>query len=233
MIIHFYTDFVATDPDTIRCNEIAKKSWIRQQWVDKPIQDSVLPRLWVERGKRLPLIQDLFDAAASAASDDDILVYTNADIVVRQNACSIIEEKMQNVDACCGRRVDVPKMKDLVEDSAFDSKTVGLGTDVFSFRHSWWRKYREEMSGFIVGIGWWDWVLRYLIEETHKGRDTELRGLLLHEKSGPAWWEQNKKCFAQMQNTSLTHHFLRRRRAKPRRFVRDYRVKAELFLERV
>ncbi|MDB6110584.1 MAG: hypothetical protein JWR69_2334 [Pedosphaera sp.] len=222
MIHHVYTAYAPSDPDTARRQRIAQATWPRQPWKECPVADADLPRLWQEKGRSFPYLRDLFDAGCQGCRDEDILVYTNADIMVRSDCCAKIAEALQTVDACyCYRRDFHHRVESPIPDADYAKGLDYAGSDLKAFRVIWWRAYREDMPDMLIGNEAYDPVLRQLIDETNGAENgTRIRDVICHERHG-SYWENPKHRYtlkSQLHNLGLAKAFFVARGIDPRRF---------------
>jgi hypothetical protein len=221
MIYHVYTSYAPSDPDAVRRNATAQKTWTRQPWKELPVADAELPRMWEEKGRRFPYIRDLFDIGVQECADEDILVYTNADIMVRGDCCALIAEALQGSDALyCYRRDFHHRVLEPIRDDEYVKGMDYAGSDLKAFRAIWWRAYREDMPDMLIGNEAYDPVLRTLIDETNKGNQTQLRDVICHERHA-SYWENpvhRYKLRSQLYNLGLAKHFFLTRGINPKQF---------------
>lgn len=188
-IFHCWTDYTPKDPEAVRRMALAQATWPRQGWVEVPVKDSDLPRLFHEEGKSLPYITDIFDFACNGRQG--IMVYTNADIHCRSDCSKVIEEAAEHTNAGYCFRRDFPKLESEVPDEAYASGHDYCGSDLYFFWTEWWVKYRKQMPALIAGLESWDCVMRHLIDLTNPRKPTRLRDLIVHERHG-SWWERRE-----------------------------------------
>lgn len=182
-------------------------------------------RLFNERGRKFPYLKDLFDAACAGRNDDDIVVFTNADIGVVTDACFRIAVALQLADAGYSFRRDlhkqvvaVPKDEDLLFWHQY------CGTDLFFFRVGWWRDNKDEMPDMIPAREAWDPVLRVLITDTHEpNQQLAVPNLCWHERHGGnnGYWENPANRYTlpgQIHNLRLAKAFMLRHGRKPATF---------------
>src|SRR3989442_8724876 len=106
MLVHLWSQYWPVDSETQRRQTVAQSSWAKQPWHDRPVVNAELNRVWRENGRSVPYIRDLFDAGCERFKDDDIICYTNSDIIMRSDACFQIAAVMQATDAALGYRFD-------------------------------------------------------------------------------------------------------------------------------
>lgn len=185
---HCYSDYIPQDPNTRRRVILAQRSWRAQPWADIPVSDSSLPRMFEDGPRKIPFIKDLFNKAVSTLTPDDILVFTNADIHMRSDACVMIQRKLKAMDACyCFRRDFHHTLKEPLSDSDYLKGIPYAGSDLYAFRVKWWMENSKHFPDMLCGAEAWDAVLRVLIERTHQGRNPMLTDIIAHERHGSFW----------------------------------------------
>lgn len=221
MIYHVYTSYAPGDPETARRNRIAQSTWPRQSWKELPVADKDLPRMWTENGRKFPYIRDVFDEGVKFCQDEDIIVYTNADIMVRSDCCARVAEALQDADACyCFRRDFHHRVETPIPDKDYEKGLDYAGSDLKAFRAIWWRTYRDDMPDMILGAEAWDPVIRTLIDETNHGRTTRIKDVICHERHG-SFWENpahRYKLKMQLHCLGLAKRFFLARGMNPRQF---------------
>jgi len=221
-MIHFCTDYVSTNPDVIRCRDIARRTWKELQWQERPIKDSDLPRLYKADGKSLPFMKDVFDLGVKDAADREICVFTNDDIQIHFSTPYAIAARLQETDACyCFRRDFPPGRTEPVPYKDYISGHDYPGSDLYAFRAGWWRRVRGQMPDMILANEAWDAVLRCLIDMTNRGKQTGMKDLIAHEKNGASWWERPENRYTlhgQKHNLTQAYHWFRKHGYEPRTF---------------
>src|SRR6266446_899039 len=104
MVLHLWSQYSPADPDTQRRQKIAYWSWAKQPWHELPVVEQELKRVWIENDKHVPFIKDLFNVGCQGSKDEDIVCYTNADLIVRSDACLQIAAALQETDAAYSYR---------------------------------------------------------------------------------------------------------------------------------
>jgi hypothetical protein len=187
-IRHIYPGYVPRDPDALRRNKVAALTWRGQPWLDCPILDEKLPKLFVEGEKKLPFVRDVFDAGCKGAPDSDIVVYTNSDTQVRSDTCGRLAGALQDSDAVyCYRRDFHHRLEAPVPDLDFVKGVAYPGTDLYAFRVWWWKSYGYAYPDMIVGLEAWDPVMRTLIDMTNPNGKTMVHDLIAHERHNSFW----------------------------------------------
>jgi hypothetical protein len=220
-VVHLWSRFNPSDLETARRQKIAAQSWSRQPWLEYPIDQ--LPRWWREEGRELPFIRDLFDSGCLNRAPNDIVIYTNADILVRSDCAVQITTHLQKSNACFAYRLDFQhKLNRVLEDSDFSKGALYPGSDLVAFRVSWWAANRNKMPDMILGFEASDPVLRQLVDETNPGAATEVVGIIAHERhGGNGYWEHPDNRYrlkGQIHNLTLAKKFFEHRRINPANF---------------
>lgn len=175
---------------------VARQTWQRQRWLELPVADNKLRRLFRERDRALPYVKDLFDIACDTMPDPDIVVYTNADICVRADCCARVAALLQGADAAWAYRRDFNhELRAPLPDQDIVKGHFYPGSDLYAFRVGWWRKHRHHMPDMILGRELWDPCLRLVIERTNPGREVELKDLIYHQRHD-SFWERRENRYA-------------------------------------
>lgn len=221
MIYHVYTAYEPGDLETQRRHKVAQLTWQRQPWQERPVHDADMPRLWNERGRKFPYVKDVLDAGSAGLPLETIVVYTNADNMVRGDCCAVVAEALQNADACyCYRRDFHHRVETPIRDDEYAKGLDYAGSDLVAFRVGWWLHNRVEMPDMIMATEAWDAVIRTLIDETNPGATTRLRDIICHERHG-SYWENpahRYKLKSQLHNLGLAKAFFWERGINPRQF---------------
>ncbi len=219
-IFHLFSKWSPQDPEAVRRHKLAQSSWLNQCWIEKPVLDSELTRLWSEEDRSLPYVKDLLNAACDSQHDDTIVCFTNSDLIVRSDAAMMIASKLQQTDAAYAFRFDFHHKLDRVpRDNEFHQGHMYPGTDLVAFRVGWWRLYSKLLPDFILAHEAWDCVMRHLICETNPG-DNELVGIACHERHG-TFWENPANRYrlrGQQHNLGLAKVFFKQRGIDPGQF---------------
>lgn len=188
MIVHIFSDFLPSDPEDRRRHLLARETWPRQPWIEKPVPDSKLPRLFVDGNRRYPYVRDIFDFGCEGCADEVIVCFTNSDIFVRGDACQVIAATMQSVEALYSRRRDFHhKLTSVPPDADYVKGHDYPGKDLFAFRVRWWREVREHWPEMILGFEAWDAVMQEIIELTNDKSRCGLRDIIAHCRHSSRW----------------------------------------------
>lgn len=211
MIFHFYSHHTPVDPEAQRRTFLAQTTWGHQNWIERPIKDDRLPRMFNENGRQLPFIRDLFDAACEELNPEYILVFSNSDIGFARNAMLRIVCALQANDAGYAFRRDAHHRVDRVpSDDEFSHWNDYPGNDVFFFRKRWWRQHRQTFPDMLLAREAWDACMRVLIEATNADKPLSLPNLVWHERHG-SHWEASANRYSlpgQLHNLGLARVFL-------------------------
>lgn len=221
MIYHVFPSYTPGDPETARRQRVAQATWPRQPWKSLPVGDQDVPRLWQERGRSFPYLRDVLDVGVKYCEDEDIIIYTNSDIMARSDCCARIAEALQDADACYAFRRDFHhRVESPIPDKDYEKGLNYAGSDLAAFRAIWWRTYRDDMPDMLIAAEAWDPVIRTLIDETNLGRVTRVDDVICHERHG-SYWENpahRYKLKMQLHNLGLAKMFFMQRHIDPRKF---------------
>lgn len=130
----------------------------------------------------------MFDVACKGLGEDDILIYTNADIMVRSDCTNTIVAALQNLTAGYCYRLDFHhRVERPIPDGDYSKGMIYAGSDLFAFRKLWWDVMRDEMPDMIIGYEAYDPMLRLLADETNPGKSARLPDLICHERHYSMW----------------------------------------------
>lgn len=168
-------------PSSITCPrlEIARSSWdnlfSQGTLIEEIVHNSELPRTSLILGdsREVPFIKDLLDAGCAMATGEDVVMYSNKDIILSADAPQrIIDGVVRGRGAtCCHRRKLKPTPGRVYKDFA-NCKTDG-GFDVIAVTPQWWAMHRDKMPDMLIGCEGWDTVFRTLVEETADSRNPQ------------------------------------------------------------
>lgn len=221
MIYHVYSKLEPKDPETKRRHHVAYQTWQQQPWDELPIWDEDLPRLFTEHDRRIPFVRDLFNRGSANAQPEDIVIYTNVDIMVRGDCCARVAETLQNVDACYAYRRDFQhRIEKPLPDGDYAKGLNYAGSDLFAFRAGWWEHVKEAMPDMLIATEAWDPVLRTLIDETNPQGGTCVPDIICHERHYSRWEDPKfrYKSPAQVHNLGQARMFFALRAIDWRKF---------------
>lgn len=191
MIYHVWTDYIPKDRETLRRNHVAQETWEVQPWMELPVRDEELPRMWTEEGRQFAYIRDVFTLACVGKRADDIILYTNADIHVRSDCSLAVSLTLTQADACYSYRRDFEKLTSPLEHGQFEGGKAYEGSDLAAFRVDWWFKHQNDMPDMILGMEAWDPCFRHLVDMTNPGRTVSIKDIIGHERHG-SYWERKE-----------------------------------------
>lgn len=208
---HFYTDYTPSSKEATLRNVVARATWTTQPWIEVPVKDSELPRMWQEEGKQFPYVIDLFDIACNGKDPDSVMVYTNSDICVVSDCAMIVVEAIQETDAFYSYRVDFNHdFQDPIDDAIVRNTRPYAGSDLYGFRAGWWMKWRKEFPDMIIAMELWDSVIRRLIQITNPNKRVDIPNTHYHRRHG-SYWEDPKNRYrlkGQMHNLRIGGQWL-------------------------
>ena len=221
-MIHVFSRFPTKDTDTLRRQTLAQSTWVGQRWKELPVDDAILNRRFPENGKLIPYVKDLFDMACANASDDEAIVYSNADIGMVPQASVNIAFALQANNAGYAFRVDFPRLSVVPSVANVEKGQEYCGTDVYFFRAAWWKACRHAFPDMLIAREAWDPCLRVLMEETNENQPLGLRRICWHERhSGPGHWETTANRYTlpgQRYNLALAKMFMKQHGLNPETF---------------
>lgn len=221
MMVHVYTEYNPNDQDTCRRMAVARSTWIGQHWQEKPVRDDQLPRMFNEENRRFPYIKDVFNFGCQGLQNDDLVVYTNADISVSTDASVRIAAALQGSDAVyCYRRDFNHRMNEPMRDQDIQHGDNYVGSDLKAFRVLWWLTWRDDFPDLLLGMEGWDPCMRILMEETNRGSEVALSNISYHERHGSFWENQSNRyrLNAQRHNLRLIYQWLMEMGRNPEHF---------------
>lgn len=191
-ILHGISWFDAGEPTNNRVLR-ARATWEARRIEDKYydlcfIEDSNLGRTAKNIGDiaDLPFLHDLFDILAKKAKSDTIIMFTNSDIFITNDALSVIRKKMDDMECCFSFRKDVPRL-----DRAFTSQELSkinsyAGADLFCFTKKWWKQNKEIFPDLLLGREGFDWVLRRIMLNEYPS--CEITTPIIYHELHPTQW---------------------------------------------
>jgi hypothetical protein len=220
-MMHLYSQYFTQDVRAQRRHELARQTWALQSWQECPVPVEKMVRLWKDPHRSVPYFRDVIDYGAIRSPEArEILVYTNADIMVRSNASMLIAATLQGKEACYAFRQDFPSITKVLGDDEIVRGGDYCGSDLFAFRVGWWRQYGSNFPDMLIGTEAWDAVLRVLIDMSQPGPDNAIPNLIYHERH-PSMWENPKNRYSlpsQKRNLRLAWDWLLKRGRHPSEF---------------
>jgi hypothetical protein len=203
--LHITNIFCPKNENDIRRHKLAFSTWKNLynngDFIPIHINDSQFDRNSTHVGDKrsMPFIHDIINLSIRYATDQDICILTNADICLTTDIKNEMDKYFKNTKHECGFcfRYDCNYK---LENNFYNSEDVRekfrwyVGSDLFAFKVSWWRKWSMYFPDFIIGKPCWDWVMRDLMSfsiigvETFKdnldnqGKICDMGSLIYHEK---------------------------------------------------
>jgi len=157
--------------------------------------------------RKLPYLKDAFKMALEASSgNNDIICFTNADIILTPGFYHALQNRMGVNDFCCSFRMEF---------EATDTAKCGYrthGRDMFAFKRLWLAQHFDEIPDFLIGMGGWDYALSMWFRVL-SGRspescdpsqcmpDIEMEyGFVWHERHEAAWYTETETAYAEAAN---------------------------------
>jgi len=172
----------------------ARQTWETLRRIDKAWQ----PVWFNTTGRRtsrdlsdtrsVPYINDLFNLGVEVAGGDGIVCWTNLDVCVVPETAVVIRQKLAVAPCCRSARINVDDARQRRSWSDLASEGVAPGTDLFTFRPSWWLKHRDTFPDMFIACEAFDTILRWLMEQDNPG--AEICPPLLYHQRHEAFWVQ-------------------------------------------
>jgi hypothetical protein len=219
-VIHAYPFHTPSFDSDKRRYQIAAYTWRSQKWIEHPVSDADLPRMFVEGKKTLPFVRDVIDHAAKDLLFDDVIVYTNSDTCVATDCLKKVLRRLKEVDALYVYRRDFTEFLDVIPDDKIKEGVEHVGSDLHAFKVSWWKRKRKEFPNLVLARIAPDAILRHLIDEDGQWPKTKLENLIYHQIH-QAVWEQPENKFTlagNRLNIELVNKFLEKRGIAPEKF---------------
>jgi len=158
-------------------NRRKEEAW--QSW-DRLYDQGVVPcHYWkYERDARdigdkraLPYLKDVLRFAMNQSGNDDIVLFTNDDVVLHPQLPSLLRFHVAVFGACCSQRCDFRRgglLKPNLSPAEIDKHSIPhMGRDLFAFTKTWLEKNWNALGDFILGASDWDLALASLIRLQH------------------------------------------------------------------
>lgn len=182
MIRHIVSDYMIVPR--------VRKSWDRCRTEVDELR--LYPGGVMDRGAK-PQINEMLDWGCVGLAGGDIVVLTNSDSYLCDDAFDCVTEAMgggggDGLVGCWSHRVNVARLPRRsvwcteVKHGAFGGKFAGV--DLVALRVGWWKKLRVGLGPFWLGCECWDWVLR---SEIRDAGGVEIGPVILHENHGQTW----------------------------------------------
>jgi hypothetical protein len=221
-IIHVSSIYKPKDDNSIRRNEFAQKTW-------KSLYESgnVIPAMMYDDNDELPKIKDIFEWGYKfCKNDDDIILYTNSDICITEDAYNKILESCKRYQCTFSFRKDFDKLEEIktpseVSKSLFSNGSrTPKGADVFAVTKRWWLEWRDYLpDNQIIGRPTWDWIFRitmgfslegditFVKKFEDQGRVCETPNISYHEKH-ESFWSKSLLEISNISNTKIAYDWM-------------------------
>lgn len=190
---------------------VARQSWEREYgtrlWVAVPVVDTQLRRsskTAMRDPRTLPFLRDLLDFALRQATDADLIVFTNDDVVFAPG----LTDSLYHVEHCAwASRHEFTRLPTLPTCLDIIGARKHCGCDLFAMTPDWWRTNRSDYPDMLVACEAVDLILRNLMRETG---GVELHGALAHEEH-IGHWQRNRSDPGARHNRRLAEQWLAKR----------------------
>jgi len=221
-IIHVSSIYRAKDDDSIRRNEFAQKTWLSFYE-----SGNVIPAMVYDDNDELPKIKDIFEWGYKfCKSDDDIILYTNSDICITEDAYNKILESCKRYQCTFSFRKDFDKLEEIktpseVSKSLFSNGSRNpKGADIFAVTKRWWLEWRDYLpDNQTIGRPTWDWIFRITMGVSlegditfrkkfeDQGRVCETPNISYHE-THESFWNRSLLEKSNMSNTKIAYDWM-------------------------
>jgi len=221
-IIHVSSIYRAKDDDSIRRNEFAQKTWLSFYE-----SGNVIPAMVYDDNDELPKIKDIFEWGYKfCKNDDDIILYTNSDICITEDAYNKILESCKRYQCTFSFRKDFDKLEEIktpseVSKSLFSNGSrTPKGADVFAVTKRWWLEWRDYLpDNQIIGRPTWDWIFRitmgfslegditFVKKFEDQGRVCETPNISYHE-THESFWSKSLLEISNISNTKIAYDWM-------------------------
>jgi len=142
-ILHGVSWFDAGEPTNSRVLR-ARATWEARRVDDKYYDLCFIEESSLKRSAKdimdiaaLPYLHDIFDIMAEKGGKDTILMFTNSDISITDNALDVIRQKMKDIPCCWSFRKDVPLINRPFTSSELETIKSYSGSDLYCFTKAW------------------------------------------------------------------------------------------------
>lgn len=171
------------------------------RYSDGVVRLETFPKIKVESKLKTPFINDIVEEAIKVADLDDLIVYTNADIILCDN---FYNEASPNE---CGwsHRININHASQAYPRRWNYEKYPG--SDLFLFSKRWWLNNRGQIPNMLIGYEGWDTVWMEIMKRTG---GVELAGLSYHIAHKNHWEDPANRHTdnGQLFNRSVAKDFL-------------------------
>lgn len=154
--------------------------------------------------RRLPFLRDLLDIAMRQTTPDDLICFTNDDVLAAPGLTDVLFHVEK---AAWASRHEFLRLPELPTCSDIICARKHCGCDLFAMTPAWWRSNRESYPDMLVGCEAVDLILRNLMRETG---GIELHAALAHEDH-IGHWQRNRGDPSARHNRRLAEEWLAKR----------------------
>jgi GTP:adenosylcobinamide-phosphate guanylyltransferase len=187
-ILHITSTYKTENSETLRRVNFARTTW-QKLYENKKIIPAVVH---TNPKDELPKIKDFFEFGYKLCDkDDDIILYTNSDICITDDAYEKIIESCKKWQCTFSFRKDFfhelnfePEKKEIEEALYSGGIPTPHGADLFAVTKKWWRKNKHLIpDGQVIARPTWDWIFRIAMEYSIT-EDKNVIKKVFHEQGG-------------------------------------------------
>lgn len=171
-LVHIQSNFIRADEAArvAHAKHLWSNQYLKGNWVLCGIEDTSLPRLFLDGERELPYLRDMIDMAVSKhRSESPIFVLTNTDTLPVPSLTRHLVDTFKKYACAYSFRRDINGIH-LLDETTIRTQTQGYaGTDLFAFTASWWDQYRTVLPDLLYGSITWDYCLHNLMDAS-KGK---------------------------------------------------------------
>jgi hypothetical protein len=228
VIIHTSSTQNLYEIDSNRRVEFAQNTWQRHYESGKIIPANIYCKL---DDKEIPKIKDIFDYGYSLCeSDDDIIMYTNADICLTNDLYEKVLESCKKWNCTFSFRKDFQfelkremSREEIEQTKWSNGSEIPKGADLFAVTKSWWENWRDYLpNDQVIGRPTWDWIFRITMGKSIEGDDVfskpfenqgevcETPNISYHE-SHETYWEKDENLLDNdsIKNTKIAYNWMK------------------------
>lgn len=168
-IFHVFEEHTDKDERTINAQNTWKTFYRHKQFYRTPLENYPRSSLLLGDSRCLPYLKDVLRRGMMLANRNDIILFTNGDIVLHPQFDSAIRNALETQPCVTAFRIEVDSIPDLNSDPA-DLAVIGstsYGRDIFAFRNLWLMENWADIPDFLVGELEWDLVLALMVRSAN------------------------------------------------------------------
>ena len=133
----------------------------------------------------LPFVRDMIEFGMSLASENDIVVLSNADICLIPKITERIIDLCNKFGSLYSHRYDFKNLTELIEtEEKLNEGEKYIGYDLFAFLKKWWCIHENEFPDMVLGREAWDMIYHRAIKENG---GAELDKAIYHQIHNSPW----------------------------------------------